>query len=225
MTALVFGLWLLTQALPADLEAFGDWAVLVHGSGRLEAVDTLGRTLWWRQVDDLVDVEGGPLLLYVLRSDRLEVYGADGTLVSQVPVQARACGVIFDGTVFLLSPDGTEVQRLQGQRLEPAFPLPRPALGLEGAGLALAVRFPDAVWVLDPNGTLWWKGTARVRRVFAQRPQVFWVQRADTLYLPPGTAVGGIARFDLSPAPDLRLWILESSGTLKVLRISNFPEP
>ncbi len=207
------------------LEAFGDGVALLYRGTDLEVVDTLGQTLWWLSVPDLRDVEGGPLLLYLLRSDRLEVYAADGTRVGEVPLEARDSAVIADGTVFLLAPDGTRVFQLQGQHLAPGFTLPRPAVRLEGAGLALAVWFPDSLWLVAPSGERWWSAPARVQRVFAQGRDLYWILRQDTLYLPRGPALPGVRDFDLAPTPDLRLWWMENQGTLKTLRAASFPEP
>ncbi len=228
---MIAGLWLAGLILGASspvahLEAFGTWAALVHGSGDLEVVDTLGRTLWWQRIPDLVQVEGGPLLLYVLRSDRLETYGSDGIRVGEVPVKARALAVTASGEVYLLDPEGIRVYRLNGTRLEPALSLPVPALGLEGAGLGIAVRFPDSVWVVGPQGERWWGGSQRVQRVFAQGMRLFWVQRGDTLFFPRGIQLPGVKTFDLAPGPDLWLWWLDQRGLLRALRIARgFPEP
>ncbi len=219
-------LWLLVATPSVDrLEAFGDWALLLHQGTDLEVVDTLGRTLWWQRVPDLVDVEGGPLAFYLLRSDRLEVHGADGTRVGEVPVEARACAVVADGTVFLLSPEGTEILQLKGQQTEPVMSLPRPAVRLDGAGLALAVRFPDSLWLMSPEGEVWWRGSARVAKAFAQGQHTLWILRGDTLYLPSGPALPRVTHFDLAPTPDLRLWWMDRRGTLRTLRAAGFPEP
>ncbi len=224
--SLLLAIGLLVGQPISRLEAFGTWAALVHASGDLEVVDTLGQTLWWQRFPDLVQVEGGPLLLYVLRSDRLETYGNDGTRVGEVPVQARACAVTATGEVFLLDPAGTRVYRLRGTHQEPAFSLPVPAVSLEGAGMGIAVRFPDSVWVMSPRGERWWGGSPRVKRVFAQGSRWFWVLRGDTLIFPTGLRLPGVQIFDLAPAPELWLWWVDQTGLLRALRVSRgFPEP